>query len=187
MRQNLNLKNITRDLSLLLASPKDYIFSYSAPRDKIVHFERFDPKAWQVGRNIVSQINRIAPGLKVYFVGSVSLKISGANDIDLISQCDKYELVKYAKLLESLLGMPVKRNRGYTIWKTCIKGYSVELLLSDPNQRFFKEMLKTYLFLKKNKNVLKEYEELKIKSSGVCEREYIRRRMVFFNKYKLNL
>jgi hypothetical protein len=41
--------------------------------------------------------------------------------------------------------------------------------------------IRTFKRIQKNKNFLREYEKLKIKSNGVSVREYKRRRLEFFN------
>ena len=173
---------ILKDVILLLQSPKDYLYSFTYPTNRFVKIRPYKPSLQTTADKIINKIHKAAPNLKVYFVGSASFHISGQGDIDLVAKSKSKNFNKYLPVLTDIFGNPSKKRSKFIEWHFMYNKYNIELLLADPTSPNFKNELKIYKILKKNKKLLKEYEAIKKSLNGLPVREYIKRRMSFFNK-----
>lgn len=177
------IKYIRRDLSLLFKTPKAYLFSFTFSPHKKIRVAPYNPKVTSAGKELVSRLQHLLPNLKVYFVGAASLGIAqGDGDIDLLIESPYKDFDKYLPSLISVLGTPDKKRDMFIEWHTTWKGHQIELTLSDPSSPIFREPLAGYALLKSNPKYLKEYEQMKISSNGLSEREYKKRKLEFFNR-----
>lgn len=177
-----HFKIIRRDLRLLWKSPIEYLYSFTYPHNKYVQIQAYDPKVTEIGKQLVNKIQKIYPYLKVIFIGSAVLGIAGQRDIDLIIvECDPKDFPLYIGGLVSVLGQPVKVKSSFVEWIFNYKRCVVEALLIGKANPISRKTIQTFKRIQKNKNFLREYEKLKLKSNGVSLREYKRRRLEFFN------
>jgi hypothetical protein len=171
---------IIRDLMLLIRAPKEFIYSFTYSNNKFVRVIPFDPVNRYLANQLIIKIKNVYPGLSVHLLSSVALGIAGQNDIDIFIECNKEKLKDYLKGLIGVLGSPKKIRANFIEWAFTIKNSEVQVLLIDPKNPLLEKVLKTFGFLKQNKEILKAYEKLKIDSNGVSEREYARRKLEFF-------
>lgn len=177
--------NLKRDIKLLKADPKAFLYSFTFPTDKYVHILPFDRNINENGKNLVNKIHNAHPDLVVHFVGSASLKIAGHKDIDLLAECDPKDFEKYIPVLVKIFGKEYKRRNQFVEWHTKYKGSDVQLMLIDPKHRTFKDLMAMYKLFKTNKQLLTRYKNIKNECEGKSLREYKRRRMEFFNQVML--
>lgn len=177
------IKVLRRDFFLFLKTPKAYLFSFTFSSQKKIEVKPYDPEVTSAGKELVAKIQSLLPNLKVHFVGAASLGIAqGDGDIDLLIESPHQDFDTYLPKLTSLLGEPDKKREKFIEWHTIWKGYQIELALSDPSSPIIQEPLAGYALLKNNPKYLKEYEQIKISSNGLSEREYKKRKLEFFNR-----
>jgi len=140
----------------------------------------FDPKAKETGDLIVKRIKEKLPGIKILFMGATALGIAGQNDIDIYVLANSKNFHKYLPTLEKLFSKPKSAHDTFIEWSFTEKGYQVELYLTEPPER----QIQVFEILKSNKNLLKEYEELKLKFNGKGLRDYQRAKYEFYNRIR---
>lgn len=119
---------------------------------KKVSISAFDPEAKETGDLIVKRIKEKLPDAQILFMGATTLEIAGQNDIDIYVLSDSNDFDKYFPILQNLFGKPPERQ------------------------------IKVYEILKSNKELLKEYEELKLKFNGKSFKDYQRAKYEFYHK-----
>lgn len=173
------MHNLPLYLSLLMASPREFIYSWLFSPRAPIRIRPFNPRATRVADRLISQIKKLCPGLSIYFLGSSSLKIAGQGDIDLFLACPPQRLPAVRRVLTAEFGAPVKRSWHRTEWHFVFGRFPVELVVLSPQSRELHHQLKTFIAIKKH---LSEYELVKNNSDHLPAREYILRRMAFFNR-----
>ncbi|HVZ12494.1 MAG TPA: hypothetical protein VG965_05680 [Patescibacteria group bacterium] len=181
-RFNSLAKYVAVDLKLLCESPKDYLYLYTYSNKRRVVMKPFRKDLSTTGQKIIAKIKHITPTLKVYFVGSASYKILGLNDVDLLIACPPQKFEKYTPKLSKLFGEPTKERKRFVEWKFMRNNIKVEVLLADPSLRSFSSTIKQDQLIKSNNKLLREYVEMKKKLNGSSVRQYVRQRMIFFNR-----
>lgn len=174
-------KLLRRDILLLWKSPREYLYSFTYPTDKYVSIKPYNPAVTRTGEKLVRMIHTFYPDLKINFIGSSVLGISGQKDIDLIIESPPKDFHLYLSGLISVLGEPVKRRKNLIEWDTKLEDCIIDVLLLDHSNPIGRKTIKTYERIKKNTAFLKQYEKLKLAADGVSLREYKRRRLEFFN------
>ncbi len=174
--------NLKRNIKLFFQSPIEFLWSYTYPTDKKIKIFPYDPDVNKTGKNLKNLISKNIPGLTVYLIGSAAFKISGQRDIDLIALSDPKHFPKYLPGLVRLFGNADKTRKEFVEWHFTKNGCEIELILGDPNSRVCRGPLKSFNILSSNKSLLKEYEQIKLKSNGLSMREYKRVRLEFFNR-----
>lgn len=176
------LPNLYRDLGLLLRSPRDYLFSFTYPDDQYIKIYPYNPRITQKGRNLVKSISQKLPHLKICFHGSAALGIAGQRDIDIVVNCQPSDFDLYLPALILLFGLPTKRRPNFIEWQFRRNNCDIDITLIDSFHPRSIETIRVYEILKKDKQLLQTYEQLKLSSNGTSVREYKRRRMQFFNQ-----
>ncbi len=143
-----------------------------------VSISAFDPRAKETGDLIVKRIKDKLPDARVLFMGATALGIAGQNDIDIYVLSESSKFGEHLPILEKLFGKPKNIHETFIEWSFTEKGYPVELYLTEPPDR----QIKVYDILKSNKELLKEYEELKLKFNGKSFIDYQRAKYMFYNK-----
>lgn len=138
----------------------------------------FDPKAKETGDLMVKRIKVQLPDVQILFMGATALEIAGQNDIDIYVLSNSKDFNKYFSILGKLFGKPKNIPETFTEWSFTENGYSVELYLTEQPER----QIKVYEILKSNKELLKEYEDLKFKFNGKSFRDYQRAKYEFYNR-----
>ena len=164
-----------------MLTPNQEKYLLTIPEDKIIAIKPFDPKVKGVAQNIISKIKEVLPEAKVLFMGASALGIAGQNDIDMTILANR-EFNRYSNELENLFGKPVKSNPTLIKWEFVKDGFEVELYLNNKTSSALQEQIDTFNLLKNNFELLKEYEQIKLKSDGLPFREYMKRKYEFFNK-----
>lgn len=141
----------------------------------------FDPKVNDAVKIIENKLKEGGYNWKTICLGSVALGIAGQNDIDFHILCAKSEFPKYAKKVEKLFGNRIPNISIYK-WEFSVKGFPVELYLSDPEDPSMKRQLEVFSILEKDKKILKEYESIKQSCRGKSFRYYMKKKYEFYNK-----
>lgn len=165
-----------------MLTPNQEKYLQTVPEDKVTIIQSFDPKVREAARRIIREIKNEMPELEAFFGGASALGIAGQNDIDINLLSTPEEYGKYLPALSDLFGQPTTTNPALIKWEFNKDGFGVELYLTDRNSPALQEQIKTYELLRDNKNLLKEYEQIKLASGGLPFREYMRRKYEFFNK-----
>jgi GrpB-like predicted nucleotidyltransferase (UPF0157 family) len=149
---------------------------------EIVEGGPYDPRAAEVAKRLLKELQTAVPELEVFWGGALALGISGKNDIDLsiVSRCEDYD--EYLPSLIRVLGEPQKRGLQNVRWEIVRDGYSVDVHLADERSEALAEQRKTHDLLKNNPELLKEYTKLKEDASGLSVREYQRHKYEFYNR-----
>jgi GrpB-like predicted nucleotidyltransferase (UPF0157 family) len=174
--------NITDGLSLLIESPRDFLYSFTYPDDDHVNIQPFNPGSVVVAKFIIRQIKKIDCKLKVYFIGSSALRIKGNNDIDIYVACNTGDFDQNYSKLKKVFGKPANIKNNFVEWSFKKNIFHVDLVLINQDTPRFKEQIYIFQTLKKNRRILKEYIELKESLNGKSTRDYIQGRMKFFNR-----
>ncbi len=148
---------------------------------KVIYTKPYSPEAARVAQGLLKELQTAVPDLEVFWSGALALGISGKNDIDfsVVSRAEDYD--KYLPALIGVLGEPQKRGRENVRWEIAREGHSVDVHLADERSPALAEHKRTHELLKNNPELLRKYEEIKQNASGLCEREYQRKKYEFYN------
>jgi len=146
--------------------------------NKKISIKPFDKKAKETGEKIVFKIKNKLLNLEVLFMGATALEIAGQNDIDIYALSDRKDFDKYLKTLIELFGKAKKIHKTFIEWEFKENGYPVELYLTEPP----KKQIEVFNILKTNKNLLKEYENLKLKFNDKSLRDYQKAKYEFYSR-----
>jgi len=142
----------------------------------------FNPKGLTIANQIISDIKSIEPNLEVMLPGSLPLKISGQEDIDISAFCIKSEQPKHIDNFKKLFGEPTRQSQNSTGWDFGKDGFNVSVWLTDPNAETTKNQVRVFNLLKNNPNLLKEYERIKEEAKDLTYKEYQIRKYEFYNR-----
>lgn len=152
------------------------------PDDKKIVVKPFNPKGLEVANEIIASIKSIEPDLKVLLLGSLPLKISGQEDIDISAFCIKSEQPKHLDNFKKLFGEPIRQTKNSICWDFQKDGFSVSIRLTDPTTETTKAQVQVFNLLKNNPNLLKEYEKIKEDVKDLTYKEYQTRKYIFYNE-----
>jgi hypothetical protein len=174
---------IQRDLRLLWNSPIDYIQTCFDPTNIYIQVRPYEPKSAQIAQKVIRNIRKVSPDMPIQFVGSASMGISAiSNDIDFLVSCkNAQERSMFTMKLSALYGAPVVFNNRFVKWEIMIHSYKVEIILAYPWGRMYKNLIRAYNALSKNKHALNQYEKFKEAAHGMSFREYQKNKLDFFN------
>lgn len=142
----------------------------------------FNPKGLDIANRIISSIKSIEPNLEVLLLGSLPLKISGQEDIDINAFCIRSEQSKYMDNFKKLFGEPTRQGKNSTGWDFEEEGFSVSVWLTDPTTETTKAQIQVFNMLKDNPSLLKEYEVIKEEAKNLPYKEYQKRKYEFYNR-----
>ena len=174
--------SLKTNVALLMQSPKDYLYSFVYSDNSKVEIRRFDPRSVAAAEKLIKKLKRLCPGITVVLIGSVGLGIDGRGDIDLCACAAKTKLPVYYRRITKNFGKPVKIRSEFRQWEFERNGFPVELYLSNTKDQRFKEQVRLFNLLKNNPAYLREYQSIKRLMNHGSEREYVLRRMEFFNR-----
>jgi len=169
-------------INLLLHSSKDYIYSFKYSDKESIKINPYDPKSSIIANNLMNEINKVCPLLKLYLIGSVGLRIEGRGDIDIYATAPLDKFKEAILKIATVFGKPVKIRKNQAEWKFKYNCFSVEIVLTNPQDKSFLKQIRLFNLLKNNKLYLREYRNLKNGLNNRSEKEYIRKRMEFFNR-----
>lgn len=165
---------------MLNSDELDYLNKISPT--KMVDIKPFKDEIKQIVNEITKRIKKVTPKLTILHMGASALQISGQNDIDLYILASKVKFNSHLSKLIKEFGNPKNRKIDSIAWKFNMKGYEVEMYLTDPNSKPMQRQIKVFEILKGNKTYLKEYEKLKEKMNGKSFREYQEKKYIFYHK-----
>jgi hypothetical protein len=174
--------NLPRDICLLLTCPVEYLYSFSYPRKQTVHIEKFNPVALKVAKSVINRLYSQLPGVRIHFIGSVALGLSGMKDIDILVEADPVKFSLYVPRLTELFGQPEKYKNQFIEWKICKQGFIVEILVIDSKSRMFKLQMEVFKKLQKSKRKRDAYNKIKLEADGISYREYQRQKIDFYRR-----
>lgn len=164
-----------------MVSKDELDFLNKIPADKKVHIFPFDPKITRIASDLIQSINNIYPDLEVKHMGASALEISGQNDVDIYAFSNPSDFDKYLPGLIKLFGEPLHQHETFCEWKF-IKGESeIEFYLTAKNSETMQKQIKVFQILKNNKDLLKEYENLKASMNGKSFKEYQEKKYEFYH------
>ena len=148
----------------------------------MVHLQPFNPMTQVIASEIISRIREALPSADVFYFGSSALGLFGENDIDL-GVIDAQEYVASGATLESLFGLPLKIDEKNHVvrWEFVQEGFLVELFLSDALAGRRREHLHNHELLQEDEQLRDAYQNLKRASVGLPKREYMKKKLEFFN------
>ena len=173
---------LDRDIHLLFSSFREFVYSFTYSKDKKIKISPFDPTVRQTGLEIVQKIKNVLPDSTIHFTGSAVLGIAGQRDLDIYVESAPKDLKKNLEKLIPILGQATKIRAKFVEWHSIIDTCDVEVILADPQLPILRDPVHTFNLIKSNLAHIKEYEQLKLASNGVSEREYKRRKLEFFHR-----
>ncbi len=166
---------------MLTEGNKKYLETISD--SEIVHLQAFDPRTQVIAHDIMERIRAVVPLAEVFYFGSSALGLCGENDIDL-GVIDIQEYAARGTTLESLYGEPLKiDDKNHVMrWEFTQEGFTVELFLSDTLAERRREHLHNHQLLEQDERLRVSYQNLKQASDGLSKREYMKKKLEFFNE-----
>lgn len=165
---------------MLTTDEKDYLAKIS--KNKKVIIQPFNPLATKIAQDIIKKVHQITKNLKVVHMGASSLGISGQKDIDIYAFSQPKDFPKYLPKLINILGQPIRQQTDHIDWEWEKGGYQVELTLTNPNSEPIKRQIRVFEILKRNKKLLKKYENLKEKFNGKSYKAYQKAKYEFYHQ-----
>lgn len=165
---------------MLTKEEEDYLSTIDPNRK--VNIYPYNNRGKEIAEQIIANIKSYYPDIEVMFMGSTALGIAGQRDIDIYILCKVDEFPRYLTGLSELFG-DIKKSGDYVTkkfieWKLNIEGYEIEIYLTEPPER----QIKVFKILENDPNILKEYENLKLRFDGQKYVDYQRAKYEFFNK-----
>ncbi len=165
---------------MLTQKQKDYL--ETIPDNKVTRIMPFNPNTQETGYKIVSEIES-ASSLKIAYFGSSKLGIAGENDIDLNIFIDGSDFKVASATLIKILGEPSKHLEEQWIrWDFINNNFPVQISLMSNTSTFAVRSRIIQETFENNKELLKEYELMKLQANGLPYKEYVKRKFEFFNK-----
>ncbi len=171
---------VKRDINLLLASPKNYLYTYTTSPYAIVEPERYYPQAYIKAQSIKRKLKNALPKSKVHHIGSSRLKIVGHKDIDFLVESTDRRFETDKTKLTQLFGYPACYGKSVE-WVFEDGGFNVEISLMKTGNPTISSIITVTDALRNNARLLKKYVEFKRSFAGRSLRQYDRNRMAFFN------
>ena len=158
----------------------------SLPDGKVIVVQPFDPHVRKAADKLIAEIKEALPDSDLHFGGAAALGIAGQNDIDISILYDETEFDRYFSTLVKLFGTPSRigtssKNKSVK-WEFKRDGFDVELYITLKDSLAFQEQLKVFELLSNNKDLLEEYEKIKLPYGPIDFKEYMRKKYEFFNK-----
>lgn len=151
------------------------------PDGKIIEVKPFDPRAQEVGNEILSQLREALPEATLHFGGAVALGILGQNDIDITILSTPPEFDSYRSTIEKLYGAPSHVTKSVK-WQFQKEGFDVELYMTDKDAESAKDQRRVFEVLSKSKELRDAYERVKLPYGPIDFKEYMRKKYAFFNE-----
>jgi len=152
------------------------------PDEKKMIVKPFNPRGLDIANQVIANIKSVEPNLEVLLLGSLPLKISGQEDIDISAFCIKSEQPKHFDNFKKLFGEPTRQGKNSIGWDFEKDGFSVSVWLTDPTAETTKAQVEVFNLLKNNPELLREYEKIKEEAKDLSYKEYQRRKYEFYNR-----
>ena len=142
----------------------------------------FNPVGLDIANQIISDIKSVEPDLEVMLLGSLPLKITGQEDIDISAFCIKSEQPKHIDNFRKVFGEPTSQGNNSIKWSFIKDGFSIDVWLTDPTVETTINQVRVFNLLKTNANLLKEYEKIKEEAKDLTYKQYQTRKYEFYNR-----
>ena len=152
------------------------------PDDQKMVVKPFNPRGLEIAEQVIADIRAVEPELEVLLLGSLPLKISGQEDIDISAFCIKSEQPQHIDSFRKLYGEPTRQGTNSTGWDFGREGFSISVWLTDPTVETTKAQVQVFNMLKNNPELLKEYEKIKEDAKDLTYKEYQTRKYEFYNR-----
>lgn len=154
----------------------------TVPDDQKMVVKPFNPRGFEIAEEIITSIKTLEPDLEVLLLGSLALKISGQEDIDISAYSIKVEQPKHLYNFKKLFGEPTRQTNNSIGWDFEREGFSVSVWLTDPTSETTKAQREVFELLRGNSELLKEYEKIKEGAKDLTYKEYQTKKYEFFNR-----
>ncbi|MFH1971350.1 MAG: GrpB family protein [Patescibacteria group bacterium] len=165
---------------MLTPDEKDYLSKI--PTDKTVHIFPYDPQVEKIAEALTQSVKNIYPNLGVKHMGASALGISGQNDIDIYAFSNPKNFYKYTPGLIKLFGKPKNKHETFYEWKFEKDGFDIEFYLTEKDSITMKKQIKVFEILRKDKSLLREYEQLKESMNGKSFKKYQEKKYRFYHR-----
>jgi hypothetical protein len=152
------------------------------PDDKRMVVKPFNPKGFEIADEVISSIQSAEPGLEVLLLGSLSLKISGQEDIDISAFCKKDDQVNHIDSFKKLFGEPTRIGKNSTAWDFEKEGFSVSVWLTDPTAQTTIDQVKVFNILKNDSALRDKYQKIKEEAQDLPYKQYQIKKYEFYNR-----
>lgn len=154
----------------------------TVPDDQRIVIKPFNPRGLEISEEIINSIKEVEPELEVILLGSLALKISGQEDIDISAYCVKAEQPEHLDNFKKLFGEPSRQTANSIGWSFEREGFSVDVWLTDPTSETTKAQRQIFEMLRDSPELLKEYEEIKLEAKDLPYKQYQAKKYEFFNR-----
>lgn len=146
------------------------------------HVHEWTPELTRFADRLIAQIHKVAPELKVLFMGSAALGLPGNREIDLDVLCDEYDLKRYVDVLMPVLGTPQAFTDTKVMWNYVRDGIEIDCILSDPKtaDSHVPKQKKDFEILKTNTKLQEQYKQLKYDWDGLPLDQYKAKKKAFW-------
>ena len=142
--------------------------------------------AFKYAETLVAELRTAAPDCNVYFIGALSLGLSGHNDVDLNVHChtrDSEELLECARKVATVLGHePTSVDEHLIQWVYVREGVEVDTILYDDLFEGVGDQIRIHEILAGNDVQRAEYARLKGAYDQRPLDEYSEAKKKFFKK-----
>jgi GrpB-like predicted nucleotidyltransferase (UPF0157 family) len=135
-----------------------------------------------IERDVRGRIKSVQPYLVVHLIGSASFGIAGRKDLDFFVESKRDDMGGNIEALAGIFGDPKKVRPAFAEWNFDRDGWEVNILLIDPESRKFRDQMLACAIIKDDDGIRAEYERLKLNLDGHSQREYERRKTIFFSR-----
>ena len=147
--------------------------------------KEWDKDAYEFAQSIIAFLQESFPQFKVYFIGSLALKLPGSNDVDMNVDCghaSAEELAEYANLISEKYGAATRVEPAIAQWVFTKDGVSVDIILYNNQFEGTDTQIAIHEKIKNSPELQLEYENIKREAHEKSERDYVRGKIQFFRK-----
>ncbi len=162
---------------------KDLVYNFIYPDFTIINFKTFDPAIKQKITKLKKALKSVCPEGQLVLIGSTSLEIFGAGDIDVLFVAPKKLLPKYAETISKLFNEKYHQTPEMYQWKFMYEDEKVELDLLCASSNRYKNQIAILKLLNDNKELLSKYIALKREVQGKPAFIYYLKRIFLFAQF----
>lgn len=159
---------------------KYLLYNLIYPDQNIINFKTFDPSIKQKITKLKKTLKNLCPEGRLILIGSTSLEIFGAGDIDVLFVSPKKLLTKYAEIISHHFNQKFHQTPEMYQWKFMYENEKVELDLLSASSNRYKNQIAILKVLNDNKELLSKYIALKREVQGKPAWIYYLKRIFLF-------
>ncbi len=152
---------------------------------RIVSIQPYNPLSSTIAERTVGEVRARLPEADVRCMGSNMLGIAGENDADVFVLIQTNEKDSYIEALNTILLDRSDKEKSQTHlhkWHWFEQGVEVNVYLTNKDEKWFQEQVRTCEKLSEDPELVKEYERLKLSCNGKTWKEYKIAKYEFYNK-----